>query len=228
MIKANKGLRHVPNKKETYLIKIVDRSGSMHNIEDEMRNLLNVNIKQDKENVAKMGDSYLTLVTFDHEVETIIENAPLDEVDGEVSQEQTSARGTTALYDAIGMTLTSLKRNDKKGANIGFLVEIYSDGGENASHQYSGKQVADMIAELKGTGKWTFQYYGCDDNAIKQAQHLNLPTMKFAGNAAGVNNLSYSNSLQKSAYFDSRGMGLMACASLADPTPVEAEDNDGN
>ena len=119
-VKESKGIRHT--KKATHLIKIIDRSGSMSGIEDEMRSLLNSNIKQDRENVDKLGDTYLTLVVFDHEIDVLIDNAPIIDVEGDVSKEQTFSRGTTALYDAIGTALSKAQKFDKKG-NIGFLVE---------------------------------------------------------------------------------------------------------
>lgn len=211
------------NKKTTYLLKIVDRSGSMNSVEKEMRHLLNQNIAQDMENVDKLGETYLTLITFNNEVEFILNKVPLSEVEGQVSREQTLSRGMTALYDAIGAAIESVSRVDLSG-NVGFLVEIYSDGLENQSTKYTGKNLAEQIEILKKTGKWTFQYYGCDDNAIKEATTLNLPTSKFIKSTEGFLELSGELSTQKANYYKARGIGISATASLIDATPVETGD----
>lgn len=219
------GIKHTQQKKVTRLIKIVDRSGSMTNIVNEMRYLLNQNIQQDRDNAEKTGETYITLVTFDDRIETLLSNALIDEVEGDVSEDQIKPRGMTALYDALYTTLNKaadlVGKDIMFGYNAGVLVEIYSDGGENSSRYCDGKTIAGLISRLKETGKWTFQYYGCDETAIKQAQDLGLPTMKFDPTPEGMVQLQHSNAMQKMTYSYTRFAGLTAQVSLEDSTPIQ-------
>jgi hypothetical protein len=85
-----------------------------------------------------------------------------DEV-SELSREIYNPSGSTALYDAIGMTTRKL--NENIGTELisdiaTAVVVIITDGYENSSRQFDLAQIKSMIRELEATGKWTFSYLG--------------------------------------------------------------------
>ena len=85
--------------------------------------------------------------------------------------------GSTALYDAIGEAVMSLKAragNEFENDQASAVVIILTDGYENASKLFSIKNVRNMIRELEDTGKWTFSFLGADMAAIDQAENLNI------------------------------------------------------
>jgi Mg-chelatase subunit ChlD len=65
----------------------------------------------------------------------------------------------TPLYDAIGRTLALAKQEAPAGARK--LCVILTDGEENASQEYSRKQVFDLIKRYEKQG-WAFLYLGAD------------------------------------------------------------------
>jgi len=65
----------------------------------------------------------------------------------------------TPLYDAIGRTLSLAKQEAPVEARK--LCVILTDGEENASQEYSRKQVFDLIKRYETQG-WAFLYLGAD------------------------------------------------------------------
>lgn len=57
--------------------------------------------------------------------------------------------GCTALYDAVGFTLSKIKSDS---TNKKVLVKIFTDGGENASEKHSSKSVRELIEYCKNMG----------------------------------------------------------------------------
>jgi hypothetical protein len=53
------------------------------------------------------------------------------------------------------------------------LVTILTDGEENASKEYSGKDIKKMIEELK-LNRWTFTYIGTDHDVEKFAASISI------------------------------------------------------
>lgn len=73
----------------------------------------------------------------------------------------------TPLYDAIGQSVTNLRRKTDQKNNCSVLVTILTDGMENDSKEYSGAAVRRLIKEMKRKG-WTFTYIGAN-HAVEEA-----------------------------------------------------------
>lgn len=148
--------------KDVHLVAILDRSGSMSSLTEEMRKGFNElkaqQLKQD-------GETVLTLVTFDNEYERLYTgiNARLTP---DLSSEQYFARGSTALLDAIGKTLSELKT--LKNVPKKTIVVIATDGFENASKEYKKEQIKTLVKELEGLKKnpWSFIFMGAGVDAF--------------------------------------------------------------
>ena len=156
----------------SHLIFILDRSGSMGGVEDETIKGYNSVIEQQ----AKMdGEVIEDSALFDNFIEEIFceekpENAKLD-------HNKYYVRGSTAMLDAIGMTLSkAIEKNNKlnqeeKPQNV--IVAITTDGYENASREYSFKQVNDMIKRCKKQG-WNFIFLSADIDEQKVGKSIGL------------------------------------------------------
>ncbi len=84
--------------------------------------------------------------------------------------------GNTPLFDAMGTSLTHLKRRimeteEFNDANVN--VCILTDGYENSSREYSGAQISSLVHELKQKG-WQFAYFGTDHDVEYVAQKLGI------------------------------------------------------
>ncbi len=151
--------------KKTELICIVDRSGSMQSMKDDAIGGFDAMIKNQK---VIEGEMFVTLVTFDDRAETIYQALPLDHVPSLMLE----PRGSTALLDAIGMTL--LKQNErilKDGDADLVIVAILTDGQENASREYKIERVQELIKQAEEK-KWEFIYLGANQDAFSVAQSM--------------------------------------------------------
>ena len=70
----------------------------------------------------------------------------MKELNGEIYQPDCC----TALYDAMGKSLSALRK--KVAADDKVLVTVVTDGCENASSEYSGKAIKVLVDELKQRG----------------------------------------------------------------------------
>lgn len=82
-----------------------------------------------------------------------------------------STFGSTALFDAIGDTITNLEKIRKEGEKV--LVNIYTDGQENNSSRYTQQQVAKLIEEYTNRG-YTFTFIGTQRDVDYVTQRLNV------------------------------------------------------
>ena len=92
----------------------------------------------------------------------------------------------TPLFDAMGSSINKLKYflQDKKDYNV--LVTILTDGLENASREFNGRQIKEMIEELKNS-KWTFTYIGTDHDVDKFAESISINNrLAYCKNEPGV------------------------------------------
>jgi len=79
----------------------------------------------------------------------------------------------TPLYDAMGFTLTTMRKHVKTVDDAVVVVTIITDGLENASKEYTGAAVKELVEQLKGEG-WTFTYMGANQDSTEIAFNLSI------------------------------------------------------
>jgi uncharacterized protein YegL len=142
--------------KKTNIALVIDRSGSMSSVWKAALDGLNETINELKKNSTLGGDTSLSIIAFDSEVNLLVESAPA-EVLPEFNDTDIFPRGTTALYDAVKTAIETIG-NTEETEDTGYFVTVISDGHENASHRTNQEEVSKMIKELEETGKWTFNF----------------------------------------------------------------------
>ena len=175
---------------------ILDESGSMRRIQMQALSGINETIMMIRKAQEEMPQlrQMLTLVTFDshgdgNDVRTIFEDQPITDV-REITTDDYQPNGCTPLYDAMGMSLSKLQ--SKVGKDDHALVTIITDGLENASHEYSGKAVKDIVTLLREKG-WIFNYVGANQDAVEVASELNIDrAMNFDATPNGTNVMFHS------------------------------------
>lgn len=160
------------------LICILDRSGSMSGTEQHVIDSFNEFIAMQRDKNQKMK---VTLVLFDHEYELVHDRLPLKDVP-ELTAETYYVNGMTALNDAVGRTINSLKNRENA------FVFIETDGMENASEEYTQDAVRKLVREQEKAG-WEFMFVGSDLSA-EQTRSMGMGmgvsnTMNIAKSAAG-------------------------------------------
>ena len=157
----------------TELVFILDRSGSMAGLEsDTIGGFNSVLEKQKKLN----GEAYVTTVLFDHELLTLHDRIAIGAVPA-MTEKDYEVRGCTALIDAIGTTVKHIEsvhrylRQEDVPDNVMFV--IITDGLENASKEFSAKQVKKLIAQKKELG-WEFLFIGANIDAVETADSFGI------------------------------------------------------
>ncbi len=157
--------------KEKFLnIRIVlDRSGSMSGSEKATINALNTYLNDLKRDNIK---GFITLSTFDSvSIDTPINAVKIEDLEA-FNIDLLEPRGSTPLFDAIGLAIYSLQNIDTFSDDKKVLV-IVTDGRENSSKEYNYQNISEMIKEKEESG-WLIIYLGADHDVFKQARSLNF------------------------------------------------------
>ncbi|MDY3195840.1 MAG: hypothetical protein RBQ95_03195 [Paracholeplasma sp.] len=156
------------------LVFILDRSGSMAGLEKDTIGGFNSMIKRQKET---KGQALVTTVLFDDHYELIHQRKQISNVNDMTTNEY-FVRGTTALLDAIGRSITQIIACHKKLKNDEIpektVVVITTDGMENASREYSSAKIKQMIEFQKEKYQWEFIFLGANMDALNTAKDFGI------------------------------------------------------
>ncbi len=146
----------------TALLLVIDRSGSMATIRDDMIGGLQSLLTAQSE---LPGTLTVDIVTFDDEIEHQAVFA-----DPATVKVRLEPRGMTALLDALGESLegfrSALQALPSHARPETVQVVVVTDGHENASTRYTREQVKRIIADLTLEAQWDFVYLGANQDAI--------------------------------------------------------------
>lgn len=163
-------------KTQVFNVIILDKSGSMECIRRAAVSGFNETlngIKKAQEKFADTQEHYVSLLTFcDCEKKYVFDKVPVSEA-RPPTMEDYQPCCCTPLYDAMGFTLTSMRNHVKNIEDAVVVVTIITDGLENASKEYTGAAVKQLVEQLKGEG-WTFTYMGANQDSVEVAFNLSI------------------------------------------------------
>lgn len=174
----------VEEKPTIHVVDILDCSTSMNDY-DKIGNARNA-INKGIENLKSDNDVNYTYTICEFAYTSDIKFPYVLEKPNKVSRSTAKASGMTALRDAIGATLTKLKSLVKSDSKV--LVNIYTDGGENVSKNYSQAQINALISELQEQN-FTITFIGTEYDVQTVVQNLNVQvsnTLSYDGTAKGL------------------------------------------
>ena len=155
------------------IVILLDESGSMSNLKSKM--ILSINqLINDQKKIEGTPVSF-SFIKFSDNVKRVVTNKKLEEV-SELTSCDYNPSGSTALYDAIGSTI-SYFRNEK---NV--MLVIVTDGEENSSKKYNDFSVKNMLEQKKIDNDWTYVYLGNNLHVKKQGEHIGLVDSKTSKN----------------------------------------------
>lgn len=198
---------------------IFDRSGSMQSIAEEAVGMYNGFLEEQK---ALPDYAEISLVQFDGKYEECYTCVPIKHCAPLVNGETFVPRGLTALYDAVGKTINTIDENLKgmpeKDRPKRVLFIIITDGHENASKEFSGKTVKDMIENQKKEFSWDFIFLAAGINAFEHGSTFGMDAAKCATYSKTPQGMAQANNTMNQYTTTFRSTG---------DTSIVVENNDG-
>ena len=159
-----------------YHLIVLDESGSMRCITRATISGCNETIqtiRMMQEQTIDTQRHYVSIYLFDTtKSRYIIKEEKVDKV-REITEEDYRPYASTPLFDALGFTLTELKRTiEREKESLGY-VTIITDGYENASREYNLNSVKILIDELKEKNV-IFSFIGANIDAADYGKKLHI------------------------------------------------------
>jgi hypothetical protein len=180
----NKQRKNNMKKGYTDITFILDRSGSMGDMVDEVINGFNSFISEQNDGV---DECRVSLIQFDDRYEVNYVGINVDSVT-KLDNKTYIPRGFTALYDAIGKTMISMGERfvklDESERPDKVILIIMTDGAENSSKEYNAESIKTLIEKQKTDYSWEIVFMGTNQDAVLTATSIGI---------SGLNALSYAN-----------------------------------
>ncbi len=199
----------------THIHILLDRSGSMASIADDVIGGFNTFLKEQQLNG---DDARLTLVQFDSQDphELVLSGAPIMEAK-HLDRTVYTPRGGTPLLDATGRLIERAKQEEQLRAQNGLPKEdiifvSITDGEENQSRQYTLEQVRTLIADREAAG-WAFVFLSAALDAYGDATKLGIragSVQAFMNDADGMQAAMSSVAEKMGGFRDKKRAGLAA------------------
>ena len=175
-----------------HLIIILDASGSMSSIQDDIKGSFNEFLKKQR---GEPGKTVFDLFQFNDEVKR-----PVNSVDLALFHDNLMARydcsGCTALNDAVCIAIDTIGHEfakmpeDERPEHV--LCVIITDGMENASREFSSKDVKARIERQKTAYSWQFLFLAANQDAFASGAAFGIDhnsCKNFMANFEGVNTI---------------------------------------
>jgi len=157
------------------VVAIIDRSGSMSGKEADtvggVNSTLNI-IRQDLKHDEQVN---VSIKLFDHEEHLLIRSLNIKDV-RPLELRQFVPRGRTALYDAIGTSLTYFmeKKLHNPTSYNKCLIYVATDGCENCSTKFNAQTLKKLITSAQESYNIELVYLGANQDAILEASKIGI------------------------------------------------------
>lgn len=158
----------------TELVFILDRSGSMAGLESDTIGGYNALLSKQK---SEPGEAFITTVLFDDHYELLHDRINIKGV-APISEREYFVRGSTALLDAVGKTISKIGNaqkftgEDERASKVLFVIT--TDGMENASREYNFERIKQMVERQQTKYGWEFIFLGANIDAISTAARFGI------------------------------------------------------
>lgn len=168
---------------------VLDRSGSMSGFESDTIGGFNSMLEKQRKEDAKV---LVSTVLFDDKIKVLHDRVELAKI-APLTEKDYYVRGCTALLDAVGRSIKHIANVHKYAREEDrphkTLFVIITDGYENASRQYTYRDVKAMISKEQEKYGWEFIFLGADIDVAKEAESLGIRedrSVCFRKNSRGV------------------------------------------
>ena len=173
----------------THIIIVLDASGSMEEIEGDVKGSFNEFLKKQRE---EPGKTVFDLFQFNNVVKRPVKSVDLALFHDDLMSKY-DCSGCTALNDAVCTAIDTVGREfaempeDERPEHV--LCVIITDGLENASREHTSKDVKERIEHQKTLYNWRFEFLAADQDAFASGESLGIDhdsCMEFSHDFAGV------------------------------------------
>ena len=176
-------------KNYTHLIIVLDASGSMSRIQDDVKGSFNEFLKKQRE---EPGKTVFDLFQFNDEVKRLVVSADLAQFHEDMMSKY-NCTGCTALNDAVCTAIDTVGREfaemPEENRPEHVLCVIITDGEENASKEYTTEDVKARIEHQKTKYNWQFEFLAANQDAFETGESFGLDKddcMDFECDSEGV------------------------------------------
>ncbi len=208
----------------TELVFIIDRSGSMGGLEDDTIGGFNAMLREQQ---AVEGEAVVTTVLFDDRYELLHDRINIQAI-APLTREDYTVRGSTALLDAIGMTIHRI-RKAQRAAREEFRAEkvmfiIITDGYENASRHYTADMIKERIEHQKEKYGWEFIFFGANMDAVAEAGKIGIAADRARNYHADALGTQYAYTAMSAMSTAFRTGGPLSCTQSRGAQPQAGRD----
>lgn len=158
----------------TELVFILDKSGSMGGLVSDTIGGYNAMLEKQQ---AVDGECHITTALFDDTYELLHDRIDIRAV-RPITTNEYFVGGSTALLDAIGMTIQKIANAQKHTAEEyraeKVIFIIITDGLENASRSYSSDMIKSLIERQKTKYGWEFIFLGANIDSVRTARNIGI------------------------------------------------------
>lgn len=192
-LKPNRRGDKIMKKDYTHICIVLDASGSMGCIEDDIKGSFNTFLAEQRK---AEGKTVFDLFQFADEVTHLVKSADLAQFSDDLMAGY-HCSGCTALNDAVCIAIDTVGKKfaampeDERPENV--LCVIITDGEENASRHFSHLDVKQRIEHQTKVYNWDFDFLAANQDAWASGQRMGLNMMQcanFTQTAAGVTLMS--------------------------------------
>ena len=181
-------------KVKIYHLIILDKSASMGSVTMQTIEGVNTQLESMRSDAKEFEDQehIVCLVMFGHEVKYSIWKQPTSTIEDLTNKTYIANGHSTAMCDAIGSGINGLRNEiveDLKNEDTKVFVNIFTDGYENSSKEFTKPDCKELIEEVQATGQWVVAMVGCEENVFEEAEKMGIHkgnTVKYARGAVGT------------------------------------------
>ena len=178
-------ITEIKSKRPVEVVAIVDASGSMGMIRNDAIGAFNTFIT-DQQKLE--GEANLTVVQFSSTVNVSQNSVNLSEATL-FDTVNYVPNGGTALFDAIGTTVTGLIARREKGEIDSAIITILTDGEENQSREYNASKVKTLIEKVQNDFGWEVVFLAANQDAFTTGSTFGISAanaVNFTADSKGI------------------------------------------
>jgi hypothetical protein len=151
---------------------ILDQSGSMQSLKQEVISSYNEQVDAIKKLKKSNPDSEIkfTLCIFNDEIEFKFISQDIARM-RKIKPDDYQPDSCTALYDAMGITITKIRDHLKPGDQV--FIAIFTDGLENASTDFSAGDIRKLLVQADENG-WTVRFFCRYEDSVYYKKKLDI------------------------------------------------------